>query len=192
MGEALKHMGISPLRIKIDNDIELRLLDERDAKEIYRLIDQNRAYLREWLPWLDVTRSVEDEAAFIRSVRAQYTDNRGFGCSIWYRGQVAGTISYHPIDWPNRKVEIGYWLGAQFQGKGLMTRACEKLITIAFDELKLNRVEIRCATGNRRSCAIPERLGFTKEGVIRQSEWLYDHFVDLVLYGLLAGEWKHR
>jgi ribosomal-protein-serine acetyltransferase len=185
-------MNTSPLRIKIDNDAELRLLDERDAQAIYRLIDQNRGYLREWLPWLDVTRSAEDEAAFIRSVRAQHADNRGFGCSIWYGGQVAGTISYHPIDWANGKVEIGYWLGRQFQGKGLMTRACEKLVTYAFGEFKLNRVEIRCATGNRRSCAIPERLGFTREGVIRQGEWLYDHFVDLALYGMLASEWRHQ
>jgi ribosomal-protein-serine acetyltransferase len=53
-------------------------------------------------------------------------------------------------------------------------------------------VEIGCAPGNRKSCAIPERLGFTREGVLRQREWLYDHFVDHVVYGILAEEWRAR
>ena len=70
-----------------------------------------------------------------------------------------------------------------------MTRACAAMVSYAFREWPLNRVQIRCATGNVRSCAIPQRLGFTREGVIRQSEWLYDHFVDLVLYSMLASEW---
>jgi ribosomal-protein-serine acetyltransferase len=181
-----------PQRIIIDRDAELRILDERDAQALFQLIEQNRAYLREWLPWVDFTRSVEDEVTFLRLLNAQYEGNSGFGCSIWYKGQPVGTISYHPIDWANQKVEIGYWLGASFQGKGLMTRSCEKLVTYAFENLGLNKVEIRCATGNKRSCAIPQRLGFRQEGIIRQGEWLYDHFVDLILYGMLANEWKRK
>ncbi|HZR40060.1 MAG TPA: GNAT family protein [Ktedonobacteraceae bacterium] len=181
-----------PLQIKIDKDTELRLLSEDDAQPLFELIEQNLLHLRTWLPWLDFTSSVEDERAFILRTRAQAAENKSFSFSIWYKGQAAGTIGYHEIDWMNRKVEIGYWLGAQFQGKGLMTRACKALVAYAFEELQLNKVEIRCATGNTRSCAIPQRLGFTREGVIRQAEWLYDHFVDLILYGLLASEWQRE
>jgi ribosomal-protein-serine acetyltransferase len=61
-----------------------------------------------------------------------------------------------------------------------------------FKELGLNCVELACAVGNARSCAIPERLGFTREGVLRQREWLYDHFVDHVSYSMLAAEWSRR
>ncbi len=71
-----------------------------------------------------------------------------------------------------------------------MTAACRAMVNHAFDELNLHRVEIKCATGNRKSCAIPERLGFTKEGVIKDGEWLYDRFVDLVLYRMLDQEWE--
>jgi ribosomal-protein-serine acetyltransferase len=73
-----------------------------------------------------------------------------------------------------------------------MTKACRFLVDYAFAELKLNRVEIRCATGNHKSRAIPERLGFKLEGTVRQAEWLYDHFVDHALYGMLASEWSQR
>ena len=60
----------------------------------------------------------------------------------------------------------------------------------AFKELKLNRIEIRCATGNKASQAIPKSLGFKEEGVMRQNEWLYDHFVDHIVFSVLASEWK--
>ena len=93
---------------------------------------------------------------------------------------------------PDRRVELGYWLAQPYQGKGLMTRACQTLITYAFSELKMNKVEIRCATGNTASAAIPQRLGFTQEGIIRQAEWLYDHYVDLSLFGLLESEWRQQ
>jgi ribosomal-protein-serine acetyltransferase len=86
-------------------------------------------------------------------------------------------------------VEIGYWLAAPFQGRGIMTRACRAMVAYAFDTLRLQKVVIRCALGNTRSCAIPQRLGFKHEGIARQAEWLYDHFVDLNLFGMLASNW---
>src|ERR1700687_837014 len=109
------------LHMRIDADSELRLLEEHDAEDFFQIIEQNRAALREWLPWVDYTRTVEDELSFIRATRTQYAASSSFACGIWHQGRAAGTISYHPVDWANRKVEIGYWLGAAFQGKGLMT-----------------------------------------------------------------------
>ncbi len=178
------------LRIRIDADTELRTIEERDAPYIFALTDANRLYLRQWLPWVDSTRSVEDTYAFIRTLNIQRTSNGSFGCVILYKRQVAGTISFHLIDWSIRRVEIGYWLGATFQGKGLMTKACKAMAAYAFDEWRLNKVEIRCATANTQSCAIPQRLGFTLEGIIRQAEWLYDHYVDLKVFGMLESEWR--
>ncbi|HTI13586.1 MAG TPA: GNAT family protein [Dictyobacter sp.] len=181
-----------PARILIDNEVELHPLVERDAPELFQLIEEGRSSLRTWLPWIDYTQSVEDERAFIRTVQQQSTEHKSYSFSIWYQGTIAGTIGYHLIDWMNRKVEIGYWQGEAFQGKGIMTRACRSIIQYAFNTLQLNKVEIRCATQNTRSCAIPLRLGFTYEGTIRQAEWLYDHYVDLKLYGLLEHEWQQQ
>jgi ribosomal-protein-serine acetyltransferase len=118
--------------------------------------------------------------------------NFGFQCGIWFHGVIAGIIGFHSIDWMNKNVEIGYWLGEKFQGRGIVTKTCRTLVDYAFYEYQLNRVQIRCATGNTKSNAIIERLGFIKEGNTRQSEFLYDHYVDLFVYGMTADEWKAR
>ena len=176
--------------LKLADELELRLLEERHAEELFAVVDQNRPYLRQWLPWLDTNISSNDTRSFIKSALDQFANNGGLVAGLWERDRIVGIISYNCIDWQNRIAHVGYWLAAEHQGKGIMTRACRALITYAFNELELNRVEIRCATKNKRSRAIPERLGFVQEGTVRHAEWLYDHYVDHIIYGILASEWK--
>ncbi len=145
--------------------------------------------LREWLPWLDVSVSPDDTRSFIKKSLHEFADGEGMVAGIWDHGEVIGAISYNNIERSNRSVEIGYWLAAGHQGKGIVTKACRAMVDYAFNELGLNRVVIRCATGNAKSCSIPQRLGFKQEGILREAGWLYDHFVDLVVYGMLASEW---
>jgi ribosomal-protein-serine acetyltransferase len=169
---------------------ELRLLEQTHSDALYALVDANRPHLRAWLPWVDGDRSVDDTRYFIRIATEQFASNQGYHCGIWDQGELAGTIGHHRIDWRNRATSLGYWLGEAYQGRGLMTRACRALVTHAFGPQGLNRVEIRAATGNLRSRAIPERLGFRQEGILCQGEWLYDHYVDLAVYAMLASQWE--
>jgi ribosomal-protein-serine acetyltransferase len=177
---------------RVDEDIELRLPEERFAEEATALVRRNLSHLSEWLPWAHENFSVEDSLEFIRRNRRAFAENQGYGVHVVYRGQHAGNVGYNQIDWSNRSTEIGYWLAAPFQGKGIMTRACRALVEHAFGEFKLNRVEIRCGVENKRSRSIPERLGFRQEGVLRQAESLRGRFIDLVVYAVLAEEWKGR
>ena len=179
------------LTIRIDDDTELRTYEVEHAEEVFAVVDQNRTYLREWLPWLDNNTCVADSREFIQHCLVQLANNDGFQTGIWHKGKFVGSIGCHFIDRHDRKTEIGYWLAASSQSKGLMTKACRALVTYAFSEFRLNRIEIFCATGNTRSRAIPERLGFTQEGILREAGWLYDHFVDHAVYGMLAREWQH-
>ncbi len=179
-------MGFS---LKLDDGLELCLLEERHADDVFAAVDRNRAYLRQWLPWLDESVSPDDTRSFIKRSLSEFANGEKLDTGIWDHDQVIGAISYNFIDRPNRIAHIGYWLASDHQGKGIMTRACRAMVDYAFDELKLNRIEIRCATGNAKSRAIPQRLGFKQEGIQRQAEWLYDHFVDLVIYGMLASDW---
>jgi ribosomal-protein-serine acetyltransferase len=172
------------------DELELHLLEETDAEELFALVDDNRAYLREWLPWLDQNTEVEHTRAFLRAVRKQHEDHNGFTCGIRWKGRLVGVVGLHGIDWPNHKTSIGYWIAQPWQGRGMVTRACRALLRHLFDDLGLNRVEIACAPGNARSNAIPQRLGFVREGVLRQNERLYDRRVDNVVYSMLASEWR--
>jgi ribosomal-protein-serine acetyltransferase len=174
-----------PSRIPVDEGLELRLVAEGDEEEIFRATEANRAYLREWLPWVDATRSVEDTRAFVARSMDQVRVSDGFQCRILHEGQFAGMVGYLYHDWKNLRTEIGYWLREDLQGRGLMTRSAKALVDFAFINLGLHRVEIRAATDNRRSRAVPERLGFVQEGVLRDAAWLNDRFIDLVVYAKL-------
>jgi hypothetical protein len=97
---------------------------------------------------------------------------------------------FHGVSWQHRSTSIGYWLAESAQGRGIMTRTVRTLVDHAFGEWRLHRVEIRAAVGNRRSRAIPERLGFTEEGVAREAELIGDRYLDQVIYSVLAGRWS--
>ncbi|RIV25923.1 N-acetyltransferase [Alicyclobacillaceae bacterium I2511] len=175
---------------KVDENVQMRLLELRDAKALFALTEQSRDYLREWLPFVDGTRTVQEIEGFIQSGLQKYAFNNGGELGLWYRGEIAGVLGLHTINWAHRHTSIGYWLGKRFQGYGIMTNSCRFLIDILFEEYGLNRVEIRVAPENRKSRAIPERLGFQNEGRRRQAEWLYDHYVDHIIYGMLADDWS--
>jgi ribosomal-protein-serine acetyltransferase len=180
------------ITIRIDDDLVLRQLSEDDAVSLFAVIDRNRLFLRQWLPWLDTSQVPQDTLYFIRTTLDQFANNDGFAAGIHYKDSVVGTIGFHKVDWLNRSVEIGYWLSEDYQGKGIVTKACKAFIDYAFGEWGLHRIQIRCAVGNTKSCKIPERLGFVKEGLQRQAEFLYDHYVDLNVYGMLEDEWKQK
>ena len=126
---------------------------------------------------------------FIRAARKQFVDNNGFQAAIVDGAQIIGAIGFHAVDWRNRSTSIGYWLAEDRQGRGTMTEAVRALVSHAFDVWKLNRVEIRAAVGNVRSRAIPERLGFKEEGVLRDGERIGERYEDSVVYAMLARDW---
>ncbi len=173
----------------IDNELTLKLLDLGDAPSLFQLTDRNREYLREWLPWVDGIKEQEDSEAFIHSCLRGFKEKEEIHLGILWNDEMVGVSGYRRMDWSNCSTEIGYWLGEAFQGKGIMTKVVKAMIEYAFDEWKLNRVEIRVAVGNKKSRAIPERLGFLNEGCLRQAAWLYDHYVDLIVYGMIKEEW---
>ncbi|WP_409253900.1 GNAT family N-acetyltransferase [Bacillus sp. SCS-153A] len=176
---------------KIDEDLSLKLPELSDAEEFFRLTDSSREYLREWLPWLDGTNTVQDTKEFLKFALKNYSDQKSLTTLILFKGEIVGTAGFNRIDWSNGIAYIGYWLGHDFQGNGIMTRVAKTLTCYAFEELKLNKVEIRAASGNQKSRSIPDRLGYVHEGRIRQAEKLYGRYVDHEVYGMLADDWKN-
>ncbi|CAG7647829.1 Putative ribosomal N-acetyltransferase YdaF [Paenibacillus solanacearum] len=179
-------------KYQTDAEVGLAMLGVANAEALFRLTDTNRRYLREWMPWVDDTKSVEDTRLFIEGTRKRWAKGEGITTGVEYRGELCGVIDLHGLSWTNRKTAVGYWLGASFQGKGIMTRACRALVDYAVYELKLHRVEICAGIHNVKSRAIPERLGFQQEGVARGAQLLYGRYIDLAVYSTLADEWSER
>ncbi|MBY0009372.1 GNAT family N-acetyltransferase [Paenibacillus typhae] len=174
----------------VDDELVLKLLMPEHGRQMFALVERSRLRLRQWLPWVDGVSEQAHITTFIKNAVKQGSDNGGFTAGLWVRGELAGIIGYHEIDWLSRSVGIGYWLGEGYEGYGYMTSACRVFVDYALLEMELNRIEIRCATGNKASRAIPERLGFVFEGVLRQSEKLPHGYVNHAVYGLLRSEWK--
>ncbi|MCC5787578.1 MAG: GNAT family N-acetyltransferase [Phycisphaerales bacterium] len=173
---------------RLTPDITLRILQPHHAPELFKLVDRNRDDLRRRLPWLDNNTSEEDTLAFINSALRGFADNGAFTCGIWHNADLCGVIGFNTLDRANHSARVGYWLDAQHRGKGIMTACCRALVDHAFSELDLHRIVIAVATDNHASQAIPDRLGFTKEGIEREAEWLYDRFVDFTINVLLRPD----
>ena len=175
---------------KIDSNTELHLLSPECAEQFFNLVYENRQRLARWMFWVTEDYSLADAKQHISAAQERHAANNGFEAGIWFDGQLAGCIRYNYIDWTHKNTELGYWLGAGFEARGLATNACRALIEHAFRELGLHRIAIRCMSENLKSRRIPERLGFVKEGVLRQVRRRGDHFDDHIVYGLLATEWQ--
>lgn len=174
--------------IRITDDIQLIPLCLDDISDIFRMLNDEREYMREWLPFVDHTHKEEDTAnavaGMLQSPAEQFT--------IRYMGILVGLIGFKDYDEVNRKIEIGYWLSQYQQGRGIMIRSVEALLDYAFVCLNVNRVQIKVAVGNSKSNRIPQKLNFTLEGVERDGELLVDNkYTDINVYSLLKKEYKN-
>jgi [ribosomal protein S5]-alanine N-acetyltransferase len=102
----------------------------------------------------------------------------------------AGWVTLVIRSWEHHIAEVGYSLGSEFHGKGVGTEAVRHLVTLAFDEGNLYRLEARCSIHNPASYRLLERLGFKREGVLREYFLLHGERVDHYFYSLLRSEWK--
>ena len=180
----------SMMTIPIDAHLFLEPIALRHSKPLYTLADSNRSYLRVWLPWVDHMHSEEFMQQNIERILHRCATGHEYVFVLVYRGELTGRIGIHKIDKQNRIGEIGYWIAEEAQGKGIVTRACRALVQFGFETVQLNRMEIKCGTGNRASQAIDERLGFKQEGVLQEAEYLNGRYLDLNLNALLKGDWS--
>lgn len=176
---------------RIAEATELRLLIPHYAEEIYALVDRNREHLQK-MSWIDGTRGVDDIRGYIRYALQSMATGSEVHWGIWHRGSFAGIIGTHTIQWQDRRAEYGYWLGEEFQGKGLVTAAARVMTEFLFTTLNINRLELHIRTNNPRSCAVAERLGYTLEGIQRKAVCSLGEMVDVAGYGLLREEWEKQ
>jgi len=176
--------------LRLADDIVLDLLEERDADELYALVDANREHLQRFLPWARIA-TPENERAFLRASLERFARGGGFDAGIRVGGTLAGALGIFNVRADVRRAEIGYWLAESFQGRGVMTRAVAGLARVLFEERGFNRLEIRCQSENLPSRRVAERLGFRHEGTLRAVHATASGLsADLEVFGLMRSEWE--
>lgn len=165
------------------------------AEELYAIVDESRATLREWLPWVDTTNSAEDE---LTSFLVGYCQkNWEEGCSFAYilyqkeTNQILGVVDLIHVNEKNQSAEIGFWLSDEATGHGYMQEAVLALESEGFKN-GLNRIIIRNDTLNIRSAHVAKRCGYILEGVMRQETWddFHQCLRDTNIWSKLKSEWE--
>jgi ribosomal-protein-serine acetyltransferase len=159
------------------------------------LVEANQERLKRWEPWADKPPVLEETRSFLDASGRGWLDGTELPVAIAVRQdgqwQLAGALSLSVSQY-SRSGEIGYWIGGDYEGRGLVTRAAAALLDQAFGPLGLERVSLHTDPANERSRAVARRLGFVQEGIIRQGTAFAGERRDEVVYGLLAGEWHNR
>jgi len=173
----------------LDDSTVLSPLGEADVEPMHRLLTANREHLDAWLRWSAQLQTLDQVRGFIREFQERQARGDGFHLGIRVNGELVGGLVCWYIQRQNRNCEIGYWLGTPFTGRGLASRAAARAVRHLFTVEGLHRIEMQCAVENLRSRAVPERLGFSAEGIRRDSHWIGTRFQNHVVYGLLRNEW---
>jgi len=176
-------------KLEIDKELHLELIHFSHAKKMLALVDRNRELLRKWLLWVDFVNTIEDEEKFIKRSLERYAKSKLVNCMIFYKGELAGNVEIGmKKGYGIKKGELGYWLGAEFHGKGIIRQSVRKMIEIGFEEYGLNKIMLKCAVQNERSCNVAQNLGFTHEGTQRGEIVVNSVVMDVDVYAILRDE----
>jgi ribosomal-protein-serine acetyltransferase len=177
--------------LRVDEDLALVLAEERHAQVMTDLIVRNQARLARWEPWAEQPATLDGTRAYIRTALEDFLRGRQISTIIavdngkHFVGRCGIRLNPYAASG-----DIGYWIDADYEGRGITSRAARALITSSFEELGLTRVELRTSIENKRSRALAERLGFSFEGVLPGGLRFADRADDVALYGVTAAQWN--
>jgi ribosomal-protein-serine acetyltransferase len=185
------YQDLNQFHLQVTKDLCLVAPQLLHAKAVYDLIEGQRPYFENWLSWVERAKTLHDIRRFIREAQAFNEGGQRLTTFVHFKNQIVGSLSFTCLNMRHKKGELGYWLSQTLQGKGLITESCVRFIDYAFQELDLHRIEIRVLSDNEKSKGIPLRLGFQKEGVLRQAIWLNKRYHDMEIFGLLNSQWNN-
>jgi len=186
-----EHLGIDLPGELVGERVILRPWRESDAAAFFALVDRSREHLSRWLAWPDQYQSVDDARPFLRRSAALWLLREEFVLGIFtHAGELLGSVGLHPRNWKVSAFEIGYWIGAPYEGKGYMSEAVRLATKLAFETLGANRVMIRCDAKNERSAAVARRCGYVLEGTLRNDVVMPPQILsDALLFAMIPADY---
>lgn len=199
-------------KLIIDSGITIRTLHPDDTEELFSLLEQNRSRLRPWVDPSALPETVQAARKFaiecyfgsldpLIAIDTPYIAemmpyfpamNPPMEMGIWLNGNLAGEITLTRLPDSETTAEFGYWIAADKEGSGVITRCVAALMHYAIDNMGIERFIIGCAVENQRSRAIPERLGYQLQATIPNGEVVGQSVYDRVIYGIEATAWREH
>lgn len=177
---------------KIDTGrLQLRRFSRRDSSALNEAIRVSLADLNQWLPWARTDYESGDAGAFIRDSLQAWKEARAWDYTIRFKNDPnrhIGNISMWTVSKSGKIAEIGYWIRSDETSKGICTEAADALIGEAFGSMGFHKVIMRIAVGNDASHRVAEKLGFTRDGVLREELLIRGNWVDHTLWSMLERE----
>jgi RimJ/RimL family protein N-acetyltransferase len=180
-----------PNRIETERLI-LRRFTRRDVNSVTEAVQSSLSDLNEWLPWAHPGYRKDDASNYIRDSGEAWKEGRAYDYAIRRRGDTRrhlGNISIWPVSRLTRTGEIGYWVRTDATTRGIATEATGAVVKVGFEELGYHKLTLRIAIGNRPSERVAEKLGFSREGVLREELLIRGRWVDHTLFSLLEREY---
>ncbi|UOQ95014.1 GNAT family N-acetyltransferase [Halobacillus shinanisalinarum] len=172
---------MNPILLEFPHEFEterllIRMPKPRDGEAVHNALKASIKELKPWMPFAQNNQSEEETEINVRESHINFLKREDLRLLVFHKetGQLVCSSGLHRIDWDVPKFEIGYWADTRFSGRGYTTEAVAGITQFAFKELSAKRVEIRCDSNNSKSKAIPERLGFRLEGVLRNDDLSVD------------------
>ena len=161
------------------------------AEEMFRYVDQDRERLKEFLPWVDFTCSVDDERSYIKMTQEKWAAYELFDFGIFRKedGTYLGNIGVHTLAWGHDRCELGYWVLGAYEGQGYISDAVKTLEAELFSS-GFNRIEIHCSSANAKSASVPRRNAYLLEGTLRQDAVERGQYRDTYIFGKLKSDFR--
>jgi ribosomal-protein-serine acetyltransferase len=175
---------VSDCVVLTDGVLVLRPPVEEDASAVAEAVQSSLDTLVEWMPWADADYSAVSALEWMREAKAP---GRHAFLVCDRRGTVMGTCGLQQADLQSRCIQLGYWLGQSYTGRGYATRAARLAIDHAFGDLDFHRVEILVSVHNQRSRRVAERLGARLEATLTERLQVRGAWHDALLYACVAG-----
>ena len=173
-----------------DGVVLLRPYGSGDVERLYQAVRESVTEMSPWMPWCHADYSIEESQAWVESRAEAWAKGTQYDFVITDArdGSFLGGCGLSRIDQANQIANLGYWVKTSRTKRGVASATVRLLGQFGLGKLKLNRIEIMAAVGNKASQRVAEKVGAKREGILRNRIVIRDQVYDAVMFSLIPED----